>query len=146
LDGICCYIIRHFCPNGTVPREDPESRLLPCSSPSFGSLIPHNFSFIPPLISKVDFVDLNSTGEDGRDIFGEYMPDDSKSLENSSPFNRDSKRDRLAALFQEKLGDYFFPLILCQIQRKPMWCEVMETPRAPWFSGSQQVNFFRFAF
>jgi len=146
LDGSCFYIIHHFCPNGTVPAEDPEYWLLLRSSPSFGSLIPNHLSFIPPLTSEIGLIDLDSTGEDVRDILGEYLPDDSKSSENSSPFNRCSKRDRLAALFQEEPEDYFFPLILCQIQWEPMWCEVIETPRASAFSGSQQVYFFRPAF
>jgi hypothetical protein len=146
VEGSCFYVVHHFCPDGTVPTEDPGYWLLRCSSPSFGSLIPDHLSFIPPLTSGIVFIDLDNTEKDIWNIFGENLPDDRESSENSFPFNRGSKRDRLAALFWQEPGENFFPLILCQIQRVPMRYNVIETPHPSAFSGSQQVHFFRPAF
>ena len=146
LESSCFYIIPNFCPDSTVTTEDPEYWLLLCSSPSFGSLIPDNLSFIPPLTSEIGLINLDSTREDIRNIFDKNLPDDCESAENSSPLNRGPKRNRLAALFQQEPRDDFFPLILCQIQGKAMRCEVIVAPCASAFSGPQQVYFFQPAF
>jgi hypothetical protein len=61
-------IFNDFCPDLTVPAEDPEDRLLRGPSASFRSGIPDNLSLILPSSSEIDFIDLNGAREDVRDI------------------------------------------------------------------------------
>jgi len=76
-------IFDDFCPDLTIPAEDPEDWLLRCAPASFGSGIPDNFPFILPGSSEIGFINLDRAGEDIRDILCQDHPNFQKCTEHS---------------------------------------------------------------